>query len=373
MTVASRFRTPLVADVAMPLRFQANFCSTDGNIPEEAMGAAAAAAAAAKAAAASGTSPTTVPEQEPARVEPTLEDLDLSIPQVDCKFLADLVRLRRRKKAEFDDKRSEVLEYVEETMTKLGVEMSADEELKVVNSLEPQKKEIATHFRPEYDDGFVLIDTRTVNEVGSWGAVEGSKILPAHEMWDAFHLTPEEFEVAYGFPKPHPEQTIIFICQFGPRSLMAAQILTWMGYPKVLHFRDGFFEWAKQFQLLLRMTMTHDRDSGNDVRRRAAFEAAREMQRAIAPEFNALPIQEASKYVIDETRSLGAKRVGEGVREEAIKRIEEQKRLLLGGVSTEGLLEPTKQSALQGFIEKEAGIADSQPAGPGPLPTSAHQ
>jgi rhodanese-related sulfurtransferase len=300
-------------------------------------------------------------DAEPPRVEPTLDDLDISIPQVDCRFLADLVRCRRRRKEEFDDLRGAALEKVEEAMKRAGVDPSAQEEERAMSQLEDKEKALVTRFRPDYDDGFVLIDTRTVAELASWGAVEGSKVLPAHEMWDAFHMTPPAFEETYGFPKPTPDQTIIFICQYGGRSLMAAQILSWMGYPKVMHFRDGFYEWSKQFHMVLRKTMTHDIDSGNDTARRATFEAARELQRSVAPEFNALPIQEASRYVIDGTRSLGTKRVGDGLRAEAFKRLAEQKMLLFGDSAPAqvGLLPDdvsTMQSGINDLLSQEAGL-----------------
>jgi hypothetical protein len=141
-------------------------------------------------------------------------------------------------------------------------------------------------------------------------------------MFDAFHQTPELFMEAYGFPKPRPEETIIFYCQYGARSLMAAQILSWMGYPKVMHFRDGYHEWSKQFNVLTRRLLEHDRTSGNNVRREAAFAAAMAVQREIAPEFNALPMKEASRYIVDESRSRGLLLCGEGLLKESLKQLD---------------------------------------------------
>ncbi|EPY29257.1 hypothetical protein STCU_04646 [Strigomonas culicis] len=102
---------------------------------------------------------------------------------------------------------------------------------------------------------------------------------------------------------------------------MAAQILSWMGYVKVLHFRDGYYEWGKQYNLLLRRWMEHDKESGNELRRLAAFQAGLELQREIAPEFNALPMQEAAKYRLDQTRSLGTLQIGDGLRAEAYAKV----------------------------------------------------
>lgn len=284
-------------------------------------------------------------------VEPTLADLDRSIPQVDCEFIASLVRCRNYQKEQFLQKKASLKERVAATSEQAakslleastfqrvgglkrwmrGISAQEEDDIpgknvssdvivspKVLAELSPEEKDLLDSARPEYDDGFILLDCRTVNEVTSWGIIEGAKVLPAHELFDAFHSSPEEFEENYGFKKPHPEQIIICYCQYGPRSLMAAQILSWMGYLKVLHFRDGYYEWGKQYNLLLRRWMEHDKTSGNELRRLATFRAGLELQREIAPEFNALPMQEASAYRIDASRSLGTLKVGEGLRAEA--------------------------------------------------------
>lgn len=337
-------------------------------------------------------------DEEPlARVEPTLDDVDRSIPQVDCAFMANLIQARRSRRDEFL-RRKQVIQQRVQCLTRestasvqdmselirvggLGsggriVGVDSDEEgvltegmgafvphssshrravscascetavddgasalplaatpsggsvmapalvsMHALAQLSEDEKDALYTTRPEYDDGFVLLDCRTVNEVTSWGILEGAKVLPAHEFFDAFRASPEDFRLEYGFAKPRPEQMVICYCQYGPRSLMAAQILSWMGYPKVMHFRDGYYEWGKQYNLLLRRWMEHDRDSGNELRRLAAFQAGLEMQRAIASEFNALPMQEAAQYRIDVTRSPGKLKIGEGVRAEAYEQL----------------------------------------------------
>ncbi|KEG11525.1 Rhodanese-like protein [Trypanosoma grayi] len=287
--------------------------------------------------------------------EPALEDLDRSIPQVDCAFIADLIRARNKRRKEFLEKKAQVKAKVEALSKQQAVSVMESAKFpiigpagmgrggavapvhsgedgddiavavspEVVAQLSDDERDALLASRPEYDDGFVLLDCRTVNEVTSWGMIEGAKVLPAHEMFDGFHLTPEEFEVEFGFAKPRPEQKIICYCQYGPRALMAAQILSWMGYVNVLHFRDGYYEWGKQYNLLLRRWMLHDKESGNEVKRQVAFQAGLELQREIAPEFNELPMKEAARYKIGTTRSRGKMLVGEGVREAAYKQVAE--------------------------------------------------
>lgn len=290
-------------------------------------------------------------DREDDLVEPTIADLDRSIPQVDCEFIASLVRCRNHRRLQFLEEKALLKQRVAQMTEKAASSVMETSRFKrlgsfelwrrtstqgngeedsdgssesavvvapsVLEQLTINEKDILNSARPEYNDGFILLDCRTVNEVTSWGLIEGAKVLPAHEIFAAFHATPEEFEIAYGFPKPHPEDRIICYCQYGPRSLMAAQMLSWMGYLKVLHFRDGYYEWGKQYNLLLRRWMEHDRTSGNELRRMAAFRAALEMQREIAPEFNKLPMQEASNYRLDVSRSPGTLRIGDGLRAEA--------------------------------------------------------
>lgn len=281
--------------------------------------------------------------------EPTLVDLDRSIPQVDCKFIADLIRTRNSRRREFLADQARIKDKLLNVVRDQNISQAEDAEKALIKELSEEEKQVLSHTRPEYDDGFVLIDCRTVNEVTSWGIIEGAKVLPAHEMFEAFHMTPEEFEAEFGFPKPRPEETVIFYCQYGPRSLMAAQILSWMGYENVLHFREGYHEWGKQYNLLVRRWMEHDKTSGNNVKRVVAFEAARQLQREIAPEFNALPLQEMERYLVDESRSPGILKVGENTRTEALKR--------LAGITKDEVSQPDR---IPGTVEEVTGTGQGR-------------
>lgn len=286
--------------------------------------------------------------------EPSLVDLDRSIPQVDCKFVADLIRTRTARRREFLATQERIKEKLVTVVKDKNISQPEEAEDTLVKSLTEDEKEILAHARPSYDDGFVIIDCRTVNEVTSWGIIEGAKVLPAHEMFEAFHMTPEDFETEFGFPKPKPEETVIFYCQYGPRSLMAAQILSWLGYENVLHFRDGYHEWGKQYNLLVRRWMEHDKTSGNNVKRLVAFEASRQLQREIAPEFNALPLQEMERYMLDETRSPGVLKVGANTRTDALKR--------LAGIVTkaEPAALPSADGSIPGTVGQDAITGQSK-------------
>eukprot|EP00796_Vickermania_ingenoplastis_P005537 gene5538-3994_t len=321
--------------------------------------------------------------------EPTLADLDRSIPQVDCEFVASLVRCRSYQRSKFLEEKAALKQRVsrmtedtsrsvlETSRFKLfggmdlwsrgeGSEGSETEESsvvvspKVLEKLSPRELDLLESMRPEYNDGFILLDCRTVNEVTSWGVIE-------------------DFEAAYGFPKPHPEDMIICYCQYGPRSLMAAQILSWMGYLKVLHFRDGYYEWGKQYNLLLRRWMEHDKTSGNELKRLAAFRAALEMQRDVAPEFNQLPMAEAAGYRIDVSRSPGTLRVGDGLRAEAyaaVASLAESLPLLEDGSETSSTGTPgplVGEQRVSKFLEQATGINPSTESSAGTFALSDAQ
>lgn len=240
--------------------------------------------------------------------EPTLYDVDRSIPQVDCKFISDIVRKRMEKRSEEYSARKQRLSEVHEKREALRkscasglLDMQKNNEL----ALEEEAAEQECKQGFLYDDGWTLIDLRTVNEVTSWGMIEGAKILPAHELWEALRMTDSDFSANFGFPKPQKEDRIIFYCQHGPRSLMAAQIASFLGYKQVLQFRDGYFHWSKQFNIMTRRFMRMEQESGFVEEKAALFEASKQLGREIAPEMNDLIEAEVKPLRIDTTRSRG--------------------------------------------------------------------
>ena len=304
--------------------------------------------------------------------EPNLDDIDISIPHVDCQFVANLIEVRNKERDSFLEVRATVLEKVEKRRnafdeSTLGDEVKANPGESVTDlatttlfkpDLSDEEMEIYYHTRPEYDDGFVLVDTRTVNEVTSWGMIEGSKVLPAHELFDAFHMNPEEFLDQYGFDKPRPDQRVIFICQYGARALMSAQIVSWMGYPSVLYLKDGYYEWGKRYNLLLRRWIANDEERGHNVKRLAAFQAAKELQREIAPEFNELPIQEASKYLYNSERSMGKLTAGETLLEDCRKQLAQLREKHLGIPVGEEMLDSATTTAAKIAAEVPKALSD---------------
>lgn len=255
--------------------------------------------------------------------DPQLEEIDYSVPQVNCAFIADLIARRKaEQRKQWGELSAQRNKNKNKTTAKEEDRSSADkhapkksgggeqssEEKKAGNDDDDEftlDDDINLALHPS--DGILILDLRTVAEVSVWGTIEGSKILPMHEFYDAMHLDPASFYSQYGFDMPSKDTTIIFYCQHGPRSLMAAQIAHYLGYKNVLHLQQGYFQWCKQFYLLCRRWMVHDHTTGIDNHRLTEFAAARHIAHDIASEFNELVDAETELIRLDHSRSMGTR------------------------------------------------------------------
>ena len=263
--------------------------------------------------------------------DPSLDDLDVSVPYVECEFVAALVKARAAAKDELVRKaedgwrqNADGTGYVEPTRwdskpTDAGARDAAtaeksggavvrrDGDAKGVAGVEEDgDPEEDAPLRAEYEDGVTLLDLRTVDECTVWGMVEGAKCLPMHQFWEAFTLANRaDFFEQYGFPMPKKDETLLLYCQHGPRSTMAAQLLNYLGYTNVVVLADGYYEWAKSYNRLVRRLRLLDHETGSEDSRMKEFLVAREIGRDIAPEFNPLVKAELDEIRVDYTRSRG--------------------------------------------------------------------
>ena len=60
---------------------------------------------------------------------------------------------------------------------------------------------------------------------------------------NAFEMDPEDFEVNFGFEKPTPDETFVFTCAAGIRSVYACQFAAKAGYSKLVNHMGGSNEW----------------------------------------------------------------------------------------------------------------------------------
>ena len=59
----------------------------------------------------------------------------------------------------------------------------------------------------------------------------------------ALQVDDDEFQEMFGFPKPSLDETLVFTCKAGMRSMYAAQIAASVGYENIVNYRGGADEW----------------------------------------------------------------------------------------------------------------------------------
>ena len=58
-----------------------------------------------------------------------------------------------------------------------------------------------------------------------------------------FEMDEDEFEIVCGFPKPTPDETLVFSCAAGIRSKNACAYAAQAGYTKLVNYMGGAYEW----------------------------------------------------------------------------------------------------------------------------------
>jgi rhodanese-related sulfurtransferase len=93
---------------------------------------------------------------------------------------------------------------------------------------------------------YCVIDVRTEEEVYATGKLgENVYTLPVQVIMQAkvFELEPDEFEELCGFEKPTVDETLVFTCAAGIRSVYACQFAAQAGYSKIVNYTGGANEW----------------------------------------------------------------------------------------------------------------------------------
>eukprot|EP00546_Thalassionema_frauenfeldii_P018900 CAMPEP_0178904464 /NCGR_PEP_ID=MMETSP0786-20121207/5714_1 /TAXON_ID=186022 /ORGANISM="Thalassionema frauenfeldii, Strain CCMP 1798" /LENGTH=172 /DNA_ID=CAMNT_0020575923 /DNA_START=134 /DNA_END=652 /DNA_ORIENTATION=+ len=96
------------------------------------------------------------------------------------------------------------------------------------------------------DSGYLVMDVREYNEVEASGKISPTtQTLPLSiiSQQQAFEMDAEEFESLVGFPKPTPEETLVFSCAAGIRSVTAAQWAAQAGFTQLVNYQGGASEW----------------------------------------------------------------------------------------------------------------------------------
>ena len=96
------------------------------------------------------------------------------------------------------------------------------------------------------ESGMLVLDVRNQDEIEYTGKLSPNTItlpLPAIMTYNIFALDEDEFEDLCGFSKPTPDETLVFSCAAGIRSVHAAKIAAQAGYSKLVNYGGGSNEW----------------------------------------------------------------------------------------------------------------------------------
>jgi rhodanese-related sulfurtransferase len=96
------------------------------------------------------------------------------------------------------------------------------------------------------DSGYVVLDVREANEIEYTGKLSPNTItFPLQKLmqYNAFALDDDEFEEIFGFEKPGMDETLVFSCAMGVRSVHAANFAAQAGYSKLVNYKGGANQW----------------------------------------------------------------------------------------------------------------------------------
>jgi len=98
------------------------------------------------------------------------------------------------------------------------------------------------------ESGYVIIDVRNPDEIAYTGKLAEcveTLPLPLIAQTGAFKMSEEDFEESFGFAKPALDETIVFTCKAGIRSMHAAQLAAMSGYTNLVNYSGGSDDWFR--------------------------------------------------------------------------------------------------------------------------------
>ncbi len=98
------------------------------------------------------------------------------------------------------------------------------------------------------ESGYVVIDVRNEDEIAYTGKLAPcvqTLPLPFIFQMNVFNMEDDEFEETFGFAKPSMDETIVFTCKAGIRSMQAAQIAAMSGYTNLVNYSGGADDWFR--------------------------------------------------------------------------------------------------------------------------------
>eukprot|EP00760_Papus_ankaliazontas_P017489 PhM_4_TR17285/c0_g1_i2/m.9516 len=118
----------------------------------------------------------------------------------------------------------------------------------VQGTLAPVSKDELWDLLQRPPPGFVLVDVRTRPEIeADGGVIPGARVIPLTNLHAALCVVgPAEFQRTYRFPRPQPDDPILFYCQDGSRAKKACKLAVRAGYVQVGMYPGGWREWAQK-------------------------------------------------------------------------------------------------------------------------------
>ncbi|KAG8167909.1 hypothetical protein KVR01_003598 [Diaporthe batatas] len=98
----------------------------------------------------------------------------------------------------------------------------------------------------EAEPSVLVVDVREPGELKSTGRVPGAVNIPVTSQPDSFHISEEEFEDRFGYPRPAKDQEVVFYCKAGVRSRAAAGLAKDAGWSKVGEYPGSWLDWAEK-------------------------------------------------------------------------------------------------------------------------------
>jgi rhodanese-related sulfurtransferase len=93
---------------------------------------------------------------------------------------------------------------------------------------------------------YVVVDVRTGGEIANTGKLSPTVFsLPIEVIMEhnVFQLDEDDFEEVCGFAKPTLDETLVFSCAAGIRSVYACQFAAQAGYSNLVNYVGGSNEW----------------------------------------------------------------------------------------------------------------------------------
>jgi len=88
------------------------------------------------------------------------------------------------------------------------------------------------------------LDVREPGELQQTGKIPGAVNIPITTSPESFHITGEEFEDRFGYPRPARDTEIILYCKAGVRGRTAATLAKDAGWTNVGEYPGSWLDWA---------------------------------------------------------------------------------------------------------------------------------